>query len=105
MEVLIIILAMASAAAFTIALITLNKYNSYHVKLNDMTDTIKIINKAYEDTAKELELARQAAQLLTDNANAQAEVIMGLQTNVNGLMLAKNMTQTTNRFQTARQNG
>lgn len=97
-----------AAAALTISLITLNRYNSYHTKLNNYKVRIDEINNNYGEMAKELESAREAMQILTDNDNNIADQIKKMIIDLESLKnekIAKSLVAQPNRFNTSRANG
>lgn len=82
---IIIFVGLLSASAISLSVIVLNKYSSF-VSLTN-------INNNYNKIVIELEDARKAVQILTDNDNQHTEQILGLTNQVTPLMAAKMIPQ------------
>lgn len=98
MEMFIIIfVGLLSASAISLSVIVLNKYSSF-VSLTN-------INNNYNKIVIELEDARKAVQILTDNDNQHTEQILGLTNQVTPLMAAKMIPQANRSYVPSRNAG
>lgn len=105
MEAIIILIAMVAATSITLSVLAIQKYNSYHKLLNTMEQQAFDTKRHCEEITKELEAARIAMQVLTDNDNAHLGQVTQLATTVQQLSATKLYTAPNRSFVPARANG
>lgn len=94
---IIILLTVLSASAISLSVIVLNKYSSFVALTN--------INNNYNKIVIELEDARKACQILTDNDNAHTEQILGLTNQIAPLTAARLIPQANRSYVPSRNSG